>query len=108
MTIFDRIIEFNVKRNLLKTPNWEKEFSFIAEELSEGLRANDVEGKLDALADIIVFATGAMKKAGYNPNIIMEEVLQHIESDKGYFDKEQGKWIKTERSYTPNFNKAKH
>ena len=107
MTIFDRIIEFNAKRNLLKTPNWEKEFSFIAEELSEGLRANDVEGKLDALADIIVFATGAMKKAGYNPNIIMAEVLQHIESDKGYFDEEQGKWIKTERSYTPNFNKAK-
>ena len=107
MTIFDRIIEFNAKRNLLKTPNWEKEFSFIAEELSEGLRANDVEGKLDALSDIIVFATGAMKQAGYNPNIIMEEVLQHIESDKGYFDEEQGKWIKTERSYTPNFNKAK-
>jgi hypothetical protein len=48
-----------------------------------------------------------MKKAGYNPNIIMEEVLQHIESDKGYFDEEQGKWIKTERSYTPDFNRAK-
>jgi len=91
MTIFDRIVEFNIKRNLLKTPNWEKEFSFIAEELSEGLRANTVEDKIDALADIIVFATGTIKKSGYN----------------GYFDEEQGKWIKTERSYTPDFNKAR-
>jgi hypothetical protein len=107
MTIFDRIVEFNVQRHLLKEPNWQKEFSFIAEEMSEGLRANDVEDKIDALADIIVFATGAIKKAGYNPNIVMEEVMQHIESDKGYFDKEQGKWIKTERAYTPDFNKAK-
>jgi len=107
MTILDRIVEFNKQRHLLNAPDWQKEFSFIAEEMSEGLRANNVEGKLDALADIIVFATGAIKKAGYDPNIIMEEVLQHIESDTGYFDKEQGKWIKTERSYTPDFNKAK-
>jgi predicted HAD superfamily Cof-like phosphohydrolase len=107
MTIFDRIVEFNEQRHLLKEPNWQKEFSFIAEEMSEGLRANDIEGKIDALADIIVFATGAIKKAGYNPNIIMEEVLQHIESDKGYFDEDQGKWIKIERTYTPDFNKAK-
>jgi len=107
MTIFDRIVEFNKQRHLLKDPNWEKEFSFIAEEMSEGLRANDVDGKIDALADIVVFATGAMKKAGYNPNIIMEEVMKHIESDKGYYDDKQGKYIKTERSYTPDFNKAK-
>jgi len=106
-TIIDRVIEFNNKRNLIKPVNWSKEFSFIAEELSEGLRANADIDRVDAMADIIVFAIGAIKKAGYDPTIIMEEVLMHIESDTGYYDEAQQKWIKTERSYTPNFGNAK-
>jgi hypothetical protein len=105
MTIFDRIVKFNKDRHLLTDPNWQKEFSFIAEEMSEGLRANTTEDRIDAMADIIVFAVGTIKKAGYDPNNIMEEVLKHIESDTGYFDEEQSKWIKTNRSYTPNFVK---
>ena len=104
--LIERIIEFNKTRGLLKEVNWAKEFSFIAEELSEGLRANTNNDRVDALADIIVFAVGAMKKAGYNPSIVMDEVLLHIESDTGYYDKEQQKQIKTKRSYTPDFTKA--
>lgn len=105
-TIIERIIQFNEKRKLLKPVNWSKEFSFIAEELSEGLRANTDIDRVDALADMIVFAVGAMKKAGYDPTIIMEEVLKHIESDTGYYDEAQQKWIKTERSYQTDFTKA--
>lgn len=38
---------------------------------------------VDALGDIKVFATGSIRKAGYDPDLAMEEVLQEIESRTG-------------------------
>jgi len=109
--MIERIVDWNVARNLhIGEINWDKEWSFITEELCEGLRANDTDEKLDAMADIVVFALGAMYKAGYNPDIIMDEVLKHIESRRGYFDEEQQKFIKTtpkDEMYQTNFERAK-
>lgn len=94
--MINRIVEWNKARQLHMTPfSWEKEFSFIAEELAEGLRDSHEHDKIDAMADMVVFAIGAMFKRGYDPEIVMDEVLKEIESRKGYFDTEQNKFIKT-------------
>lgn len=106
MNIFERIVEWNRERRLLEFPSHMKEASFIAEELSEFLRANCVEDRVDAMADIIVFAVGYMAKVGLSPEMVMDECLKHIESRKGYFDEKQGKFIKTtpkEEMYSPRY-----
>lgn len=95
MTTFERIIKWNEERRLLSAPSHSKEASFIAEELSEFLRANSLEDRVDAMADIIVFAVGYIAKLGLNPEMVMDECLKHIESRKGYYDEGQGKFIKT-------------
>ena len=94
MTILERIVNWNKERKIPKNYNKEKEAGHIAEELSELLRANTYEEEVDAFADMIVYATGAIWKAGYNPEKIMEEVLKHIESRKGCWDSSIGKWVK--------------
>lgn len=109
MTIFSRIVKWNEERLLIKTPeevNIERESAFIVEELLEmntdlmsdeaNVKALDLvkneivkdwfkptdEQVIDAAWDIIVFATGLIRKLWYNPDLVMEEVLKEIESRK--------------------------
>lgn len=105
--IFNRIVKWNDERRLLVPPVHMKEASFIAEELSEFLRSNNTDDRIDAMADIIVFAVGYIAKLGLNPELVIDECLKHIESRKGYFDDSQGKFIKTtpkEDMYQPVYS----
>ena len=112
--ILNQINEWAKERGLLNI-EWDKSAhaSFIAEELSEFLRAKDANGEIDALCDIIVFATNAIKIKGYDPNIAMEETLKEINSRTGAFNPETGKWekFKTPEAmalwYAANYDNAK-
>lgn len=134
--MLNRIVEWNKERGLdQQEVDISNEVSFIVEELIEmttqmkseearnyaqivtnNMFSVDImpsnEQVADAAADIIVFATGLILKSGFNPEIVMDEVLKEIESRVGSED-ETGKWVK-DRSpeaqakwYKANFNKAK-
>jgi hypothetical protein len=112
-TILSKINDWADERGLLNI-EWDKSAhaSFIAEELSEFLRAKDGSGEIDALCDIIVFATNAMRIRGYDPNIAMDETLKEISSRTGDFNAKTGKWekFKTPEAmalwYSADYNKA--
>lgn len=114
MTHFDRINAWAKERGLLNI-EWDKSAhaSFLAEELSEFLRAKEGCGEIDALCDMIVFAANAMRIRGYDPNVAMEETLKEINSRTGAFNPETGKWekFKTPEAmalwYSADYNKAK-
>lgn len=130
MNIIENIVNWNKQRGLIKKGfNHQKEVSFIIEELLEStgkydsltaraeaetiavkICANvdtDSEQIVDAFADIIVFAVGAIAKTGYDPQIVMDEVLKHINSRTGKIV--DGKFVKDldAKVYQPDFNKAK-
>jgi predicted HAD superfamily Cof-like phosphohydrolase len=115
MDWFSRVLEWNKERNLLALGfDHHKEVSFVVEELLESTGRHDsvsareeaekiaatiVEGahatpeqQVDAFADIIVFATGAIAKAGYDPSKVMEEVYKEIHSRTGKLV--DGKFVK--------------
>jgi hypothetical protein len=115
MDMFQKIVEWNRERGILKLDfNHVKETSFIVEELLESTGhydsvtargkattlAEDIVGTpdsspeqvVDAFADIIVFATGAMAKLGYDPSKVMDEVYKEINSRTG--EMLDGKFIK--------------
>ena len=94
MSILKRIVEWNKERNIPKKFNLNTEAAHISEEFTELLRSNTEEEKVDACADIIVYATGSIWKLGYDPDKIMDEVLRHIESRKGSWDNKINKWVK--------------
>jgi hypothetical protein len=113
-TEYDKINAWAEERGLLNI-EWDKsaQASFIAEELSEFLRAKDGNGEIDALCDVIVFAVNAIRLRGYNPNVAMEETLKEINSRTGAFNAETGKWekFKTPEAmalwYSANYEQAK-
>ncbi len=108
MTILDRIINWNIERNIPVDYKKEKEAAHITEELTELLISNTKEDDIDAFADIIVFVTGAIYKAGYDPNKVMNEVLKHIESRKGSWSDKDNKWIKEDcEMYQQDWDKCK-
>lgn len=125
--MFQKIVEWNRERGLLdKGFNHEKEVSFIVEELLESAgnhdsitaRAKaeeiakdivtpeyfDKEKVVDALFDIVVFATGAMAKLGYNPDLVMNEGFREINSRTGNLV--NGKFVKDPEAqiYTADFS----
>lgn len=114
MTHFDKINDWAKNRGLLNI-EWDKSAhaSFLAEELSEFLRAKNDNLEIDALCDIIVFATNAIKLKGYDPNVAMDETLREISSRTGAFNPETGKWekFKTPEAmalwYSADYNNAK-
>ncbi len=114
MTIFDMINQWADDRKLLSI-EWDKntQGSFIAEELSEFLRAKTDNEEIDALCDIIVFCTNAIRLKGYDPNIAMAETLREIESRTGTFNNQTGKWEKDKTPeamafwYTAQYLKAR-
>lgn len=127
MDMFRRIVEWNRERGILNLEfNHVKETSFIVEELLESTGhydsvtarekamelATQIVGEpdatpeqvVDAWADIIVFATGAMAKLGYDPSAVMEEVYKEINSRTG--EMVDGKFVKDPNAilYTANLS----
>ena len=69
--------------------------SMIVEELGEFLEAkDDIHGRIDAMADIIVFAAGEIYKYGYDTTKVMNEVIKEISSRTGAYDPTTKKWQK--------------
>lgn len=115
MDILTKIVEWNKERGLIERGfNHKKEASFIIEELLESTGNYDslsaqenvdtytneiitdtpenTEILVDAWADIIVFATGAIAKLGYDPKAVMDEVYKEINSRTGTLI--DGKFVK--------------
>jgi len=130
MDMFQKIVEWNRERGILQLEfNQVKETSFIVEELLEStghydsvsarekalVLAADIVGTpdtspeqiVDAYADIIVFATGAMAKLGYDPSKVMEEVYKEIHSRTG--EMVEGKFVKNPEAkvYQADFTDCK-
>lgn len=112
---FAKIVKWNKERGLLESPYvHRREMSFILEEIiesngsisSEDARINaefwaeeiadedpsNIELIVDSYADIIVFATGAIRKLGYDPDKVSIEVLKAINSRTGKIV--DGKFVK--------------
>ena len=130
MSILKKIVEWNNERGLIeKGFNHKNEVSFIIEELLESTgkydsvtareRATNIsksiinnedidsETVVDAFADIIVFATGAIAKIGYDPDKVMDEVFKEIDSRKGSMI--DGKFVKNldVEMYSADFSTCK-
>lgn len=63
------------------------DFTKASEKLEEELRefhdehkASNVDGMVDALADIIVIAAGEIAKLGYNPELCLKQTIKEIAS----------------------------
>lgn len=103
MSIFKRIKQWCNERGLIANGfTHDNEARFIIEEVLESFGVHDKakpiemvklinqysnhttdEEKVDAFADIIVFATGAIYKLGYDTDKVLEEVFKEINSRKG-------------------------
>jgi hypothetical protein len=130
MDMFKKIEQWNEERGLLvRGFDHTREASFIIEELLESTGAYDSETArakalayaeemvggskpapadiVDALADIIVFATGAIAKNGYDSSKVMEEVLKEINSRTGSLV--GGKFVKDTNAilYKADFSSCK-
>lgn len=130
MDMFEKIVKWNEERGLIKRGfNHTNEVSFIIEELlestgnydsdsarekaleyAEAITTNsnpEPEAIVDAMADIIVYATGAIAKTGYNPSKVMNEVYQEISSRTGSLV--DGKFVKDPlaKKYNADFSKCK-
>lgn len=120
MTLFEKIIEWNKSRNNTEF-NCISEYQMLSEELTELLTAHNEEDEhemVDALCDLIVVATGALWKLGYNPDLALEECIKHISSreqdpiQKAQWEENgaEGKWLKNKLQgsiYIPNYQSAK-
>ena len=94
-TNFERIKEWSDERLITQqTPDRNGFVSMIVEELGEFIAATDNNGRIDAMADIIVFAYGEMAKYGYHGDKVMDEVIKEISSRVGAYDPETKKWQK--------------
>ena len=130
MSILKKIVTWNKERGLIQRGfNHQKEVSFIIEELLESTgnynsdsareRAKELATKItenlntdtekivDALADIIVFATGGIAKLGYDPDRVMDEVHKEISSRTGTLV--EGKFVKNPdvKRYHADFSNCK-
>lgn len=130
MSMFQKIVDWNDERGLIERGfHFKNEVSFITEELlestgkydsisgrEEALRlADEIVGEIDpeaekvvdAMADIIVFATGAIAKLGYDPTKVMDEVYKEINSRTGQLV--DGKFVKNKEAvlYQADFTACK-
>ena len=113
-TVFERIKEWSDERLITQNPPDRNGFvSMIVEELGEFLEAKTDDGRIDAMADIVVFALGEMAKYGYNGDHVMDEVIKEISSRTGAYDPASKKWQKDKspeaqaRWYTADFTNCK-
>jgi len=108
------IIRFNKERNLTEF-NAKAEYTMLAEELEEFGDAsayNDEFEQINALCDLIVVATGALWKLGYNPSKALDETTKEILARKGTINSYTGKWEKDKTQdpatlYKPDYISAK-
>lgn len=131
MDMFEKIVQWNTERGLIERGfDHTKETSFIIEELLEstgnydsinarekaekianeitaGSKGNDEE-IIDALFDIVIFASGAMAKLGYNPSKVMDEGFKEINSRTGTLV--DGKFVKdpNAKKYEADFTNCKY
>ena len=99
------IISWNRHRKIPKVFDTEAEVKMLDEEVHELLLAKTDSDRVDALADLVVIAVGGMWKLGFDPEHVMYEVINEIDSRGGSFDTESGKWIKeiTGQEYTARY-----
>ena len=123
MEVFNDIIEWNKSRNNVEF-NCVNEYQMLSEELTEFLTAYNEEieeDMIDALCDIIVVATGAIHKLGYDPKISMIETIEEISSRQQDPQQKEiwknwgasGKWMKNKDQdestlYKANYLEAKY
>lgn len=112
MSVLADVVKWNISRNL-NTYKPETEMILIHREYEEFL-SNLLNGKdpVDDLCDIIVVATGALHKLGYDPDKAMAETVKEISSRRGEINPETGKWEKNpnqhpETLYTANYELAR-
>lgn len=113
-TNFQRIKEWSDERLITQqTPDKNGFIAMIVEELGEFLEAGDEAGRIDAMADIIVFAYGEIAKYGYDGDKVMNEVIKEISSRVGAYSEETKKWQKDKSPeaqanwYTADFTNCK-
>ena len=113
-TNFERIKEWSDERLITQnTPDRNGFLAMIVEELGEFLEAKTDDGRIDAMADIIVFAYGEMAKYGYHGDKVMDEVIKEISSRTGAYDPATKKWQKDKspeaqaKWYTADFSNCK-
>jgi predicted HAD superfamily Cof-like phosphohydrolase len=105
----DEIMKFNEDRRLFDREfNLDKEIAMVREELQEAIDAMTDDEVVDAFADAIVILFGSIRKKGYDPSRVMDEVCKHINSESGgFFAEDKGKWIKGIRTYNHNLSGCK-
>lgn len=113
-TIFRRIKEWSDERLITQQePDRNGFVSMIVEELGEFISSDSTDGRIDAMADIVVFALGEMAKYGYDGDKVMDEVIKEISSRTGAYDPATKKWQKDKspearsRWYTADFTNCK-
>lgn len=108
MAPLDNIVKFNINRNL-SVFNAAKEQYYIELELAEFNEATalgDEHEQVDAMADVMVFAAGAIHKMGYDPTEVLKETLKEINSRQGEIDPVTGKWEKSKTQDPATLYKA--
>ena len=94
-TNYNRIRQWSDERMITEQkPDKNGFVAMIVEELGEFLESKTEEGRIDAMADIIVFAYGEMAKYGYDGDKVMNEVIKEISSRTGAYDPNTKKWQK--------------
>ena len=112
MDILERIVDWNKERRLLDSFSADAEYNMLREELEEFIEAKDENEMIDALCDIVVVATGAIAKLGYDPVRAMDETIKEISSRRGSFNENTGKWEKDKNQpkdtlYKANYEQAR-
>ena len=95
MTNYTRIKDWSDERLITQqNPDRNGFLAMIVEELGEFLEAKNDHGRVDAMADIIVFCYGEIAKYGYDGDKVMDEVIKEISSRTGAYDPTTKKWQK--------------
>jgi len=95
MSNFTDIKEWSDERLITQnTPDRNGFLAMIVEELGEFLEADNDDDRIDAMADIIVFAYGEIAKYGYHGDKVMGEVIKEISSRVGAYSEDTKKWQK--------------
>lgn len=113
-TNFQRIKEWSDERLITQQePDRNGFVSMIVEELGEFIESTEIDGRIDAMADIIVFAYGELAKYGYDGDKVMDEVIKEISSRVGAYNPDTKKWQKDKSPearanwYSANFTNCK-
>lgn len=114
MTNYTRIKDWSDERLITQQePDRNGFLAMIVEELGEFLEAKDDHGRIDAMADIIVFCYGEIAKYGYDGDRVMDEVIKEISSRTGAYSPDTKKWQKDKspeaqaKWYTADFTNCK-